>query len=286
MDVITLAVISLGIIGAIGAVVLYVASKKFEVYEDPRIAQVQDILPAANCGGCGYPGCSGFANACVSATTLEGLNCPVGGQTVMEQVAGILGMAVEKTEPKIAVVRCNGSCTNRQKTNRYDGAPSCTIAASLYGGETDCSYGCLGLGDCVKVCTFGAIYMDTNTRLPVIDEERCTSCGACVNACPKLLIQLRKKGPKSRRIYVNCMNKDKGAVAGKACSVACIACKKCEKACTFEAIKIENNLAYIDDNKCRLCRKCVTECPNSSILELNFPPRKEKIKESEIVSAG
>jgi len=285
MDAISLAVISLGIIGAIGAIVLYIVSKKFEVYEDPRIAQVQEALPAANCGGCGYPGCSGFANACVNASTLEGLNCPVGGQATMEQIAGILGMTVEKTDPKVAVVRCNGSCENRPQTTYYDGAPSCAIAASLYGGETDCSYGCLGLGDCVHVCTFGAIYINTETRLPEINEDKCTSCGACVKACPKLLIQLRKKGPKSRRIYVNCMNKDKGAIARKACSVACIACKKCEKACAFDAIKIENNLAYIDDNKCRLCRKCVTECPTTSILELNFPPRKEKIKESEAVHA-
>lgn len=286
MNTILLSVLILGIIGAIGAVILYIASKKFEVFEDPRIAQIQDILPAANCGGCGYPGCSGFASACVGASTLEGLNCPVGGMAVMENVAEILGMTVEKTDPKVAVVRCNGSCNNRPQTSVYDGAPSCSIAASLYGGETDCSYGCLGLGDCVNVCDFGAIYINPETRLPEVIEDKCTSCGACVKACPKLLIELRKKGPKSRRIYVGCMNKDKGAISRKACTVSCIACKKCEKACAFEAITISNNLAYIDDDKCRLCRKCVAECPTSAITELNFPPRKEKAKEEEVVNAG
>lgn len=281
MNIILLSVISLGAIGALGAIILYIVSKKFEVIEDPKIAEVQDALPAANCGGCGYPGCSGFAVACVNASTLEGLNCPVGGQATMEQIADILGLVVEKTDPKIAVVRCNGTCENRPATTFYDGAPSCAIIASLYAGETGCSYGCLGLGDCVTVCDFDAIRINPDTKLAEVDEEKCTSCGACVKACPKMLIQLRKKGPKSRRIYVSCMNKDKGGIAKKACAVACIGCKKCEKSCTFEAITIENNLAYIDDDKCRLCRKCVAECPTSAITELNFPPRKEKIREED-----
>jgi len=284
MYTILLSVLLLGIIGAVGALVLYAASKKFEVVEDPRIGQIQEELPAANCGGCGYPGCSGFASACVNASSLDGLNCPVGGQSVMEKIAAILGMTVEKSEPMVAVVRCNGSCENRPQTTYYDGAHSCSIVSSLYMGDTDCSYGCLGLGDCAVVCNFDALYINPETRLPEINEEKCTSCGACVKACPRMLIELRKKGPKSRRIYVNCMNKDQGAVARKACTVACIACKKCEKACAFEAITIENNLAYIHDDKCRLCRKCVTECPNSSILELNFPPRKEKKQQEEALA--
>ncbi len=276
MDIILLAIVSLGSIGAIGSVVLYVVSKKFEVYEDPKIAEVQDALPAANCGGCGFPGCSGFATACVKADSLEGLFCPAGGNETMDKVAVILGKTAQTSVPMIAVVRCNGSCENRPRTNWYDGASTCSIASSLYGGDTNCSFGCLGMGDCVTVCTFDAIHINPETLLPEVDEDKCTSCGACVKACPKLLIQLRKKGPKSRRIYVNCMNKDKGAPAKKACNVACIACSKCQKACPFEAITIENNLAYIDDDKCRLCRKCVDECPTSAIRELNFPPKKEK----------
>jgi len=273
---ILIAVISLGVIGAVGAIILYAASKKFEVYEDPRIAQVQEVLPAANCGGCGYPGCSGFATACVGADTLEGLFCPVGGVDVMGKVAGILGKEATSADAMLAVVRCNGTCEARPKINQYDGVKSCAVASNLYGGETGCSFGCLGYGDCVDVCNFDAIFINPVTGIAEVIEDKCTSCGACVKACPKNLIELRKKGPKSRRIFVSCMNKDKGVVAKKACSNACIGCSLCFKECAFDAIKIENNLAYIDYNKCRLCRKCVDVCPTNAIHELNFPPKKEK----------
>ena len=279
---ILIAVISLGVIGAVGAIILYAASKKFEVYEDPRIAQVQEVLPAANCGGCGYPGCSGFATACVGADTLEGLFCPVGGVDVMGKVAGILGKEATSADAMLAVVRCNGTCEARPKINQYDGVKSCAVASSLYGGETGCSFGCLGFGDCVDVCNFDAIFINPVTAIAEVIEDKCTSCGACVKACPKNLIELRKKGPKSRRIFVSCMNKDKGVVAKKACSNACIGCSLCFKECAFDAIKIENNLAYIDYNKCRLCRKCVDVCPTNAIHELNFPPKKEKKVEVEV----
>lgn len=276
---ILIAVISLGAIGAIGAVFLYAASKKFEVYEDPRISQVQDILPAANCGGCGYPGCSGFAAACVKADALDGLLCPVGGSAVMTKVASVLGKEAGSAEPMIAVVRCNGTCEARPRTNQYDGTQSCAIASTLYGGETNCSYGCLGYGDCVKVCNFDAIHINPITHLAEVDEVTCTSCGACVKACPKSIIEIRKKGPKSRRVFVSCINKDKGAIAKRACNNACIGCGKCVKECPFEAITLTNNIAYIDYIKCRLCRKCVVVCPTGAIHELNLPPRKEAIPE-------
>ncbi|MCD7973589.1 MAG: Fe-S cluster domain-containing protein [Candidatus Azobacteroides sp.] len=281
MNLILLAVISLSAIGAIAALILYFASRKFKVYEDPNIALVEGILPAANCGGCGFPGCKGFAEACVNANFLDGISCPVGGAEVMTKIASVLGRTVEVTTPMIAVVRCNGSCENRPRTNIYDGATSCAVASALYGGDTGCSYGCFGFGDCVASCLFNAIRINPETMLPEVSEDACTACGACVKACPRNIIELRKKGPKSRRVYVSCINKDKGAVARKACKVACIACRKCEKICPFEAITVENNLAYIDYNKCKLCRKCVPECPTNAIHELNFPPRKEKIEVTE-----
>ncbi|MGL4779283.1 MAG: Fe-S cluster domain-containing protein [Bacteroidales bacterium] len=276
MSLILIAVLLLGAVGAIGAIILFLVAQKFKVYEDPRIGQVEEVLPAANCGGCGFPGCKGFAEACVKADSLEGLLCPVGGADVMGKVAAILGREAVAAAPMIAVVRCNGTCENRPRLNNYDGATSCAVASSLYGGETGCSFGCHGLGDCVNVCPFDAIHINPETQLPEVDEEKCTACGACVKACPKLIIELRKKGPKSRRVFVSCVNKDKGAIAKKACSVACIGCSKCVKTCPFEAITISNNLAYIDYNKCKLCRKCVDVCPTHAIQELNFPPKKKE----------
>lgn len=268
----------LSLVGAISAVLLYFVSRKFHVEEDPRIGLVTEALPGANCGGCGYPGCAGFAKACVESDSLDGLFCTPGGNATMQKVAGILGRTAVETAPKIAVVRCNGTCDARPRTNQFDGATSCAVAASLYGGETGCSFGCLGMGDCTLSCGFDAIHMNPTTGLPEVDEEKCTACGACVKACPKMIIELRNKGPKGRRVFVSCINKDKGGVAKKACDNACIGCSKCFKECKFEAITISNNLAYIDHTKCRLCRKCVEACPTGAIHETNFPPRKPKVE--------
>ncbi len=281
MSIVLITILTLAGLGALAAVILYLASQKFKVFEDPRIDQVEEALPAANCGGCGFPGCRAFAEALVKADDISDLNCPVGGPDVMSTVAGILGKEVGKTDPMVAVVRCNGTCENRPRLNEYEGATSCAVAAALYGGETGCSYGCYGLGDCVEACDFDAMYMDEETGLPVIIEDNCVACGACVDACPKDIIELRKKGPKSRRIFISCVNQDKGAVAKKACNVACIGCGKCVKVCPFDAITMENNLAYIDYDKCKLCRKCVPECPTNAIHELNFPPRKPKAEKKE-----
>ena len=271
MNLIVSSIIVLGVIGLASAVILYFVAQKFKVEEDTRIDEVAELLPGANCGGCGYPGCRGFAEACVKADSLENMLCPVGGLPVMCKVSEFLGHAVCQATPKIAVVRCNGSCANRPRTNKFDGAKNCKIATQLYAGETNCSYGCLGFGDCAAACQFDAIKINTETGIPEVDEEKCTACGACVKACPKKVIELRNKGVKGRRVFVSCINKDKGGVARKACSAACIGCGKCQKVCPFGAIKVENNLAYIDFELCRSCRKCVNECPTGAIHDVNFP---------------
>lgn len=269
-------IISLGVLALVSAVVLYFIAQRFKVFEDPRIDEVQAILPQANCGGCGFAGCRNFAEALVSSETFDGLNCPVGGPGVMSVAGTILGKTPPVVDPTVAVLLCNGSPENRPRTSRYDGTAECRIMNSLYIGETDCSYGCMGYGDCVRACIFDAIHLDDKTGLPVIIDDKCTSCGACVKACQRHLIVLRKRAKKDRKIFVACSNCDKGGVARKACKVACTACTKCVKVCEYDAITIQNNLAYIDAAKCKLCRKCVSECPTNAIMEVNFPPRKEK----------
>lgn len=261
-------------LAALLALLLFLVAKKFRVEEDPRIDDVEKMLPGANCGGCGFAGCRGMSEALVKQEDISSLYCPVGGGECMKKIATYLGKAAAEREPMVAVVRCGGSCENRPRVNRFDGAQSCVVASSLYAGETGCSFGCLGLGDCASVCEFGALQINPATGLPEVDEEKCTACGACVKACPKRIIELRKKAPKGRKIYVSCVNKDKGAVARKACKVACIGCGKCAKVCPFEAITVESNLAYIDFTKCKMCRKCVAECPTGAIVEFGFPPRK------------
>jgi Na+-translocating ferredoxin:NAD+ oxidoreductase subunit B len=169
----------------------------------------------------------------------------------------------------VAVLLCNGTPEFRPMTTEYDGAPDCRISNNLYIGETDCSYGCLGQGDCVRACAFNAMYFDKTSDLPVIIDDKCVACGACVRACPRNLIELRKKADKNRKLYVACSNCDKGGPARRACKVACIGCSKCLNVCAFGAISIENNLAYIDAVKCTFCRKCVSECPTGSIREFN-----------------
>ncbi len=271
-------VLTLFVIASGSAIILYFISQKFKVFEDPRIDQVMEVLPGANCGGCGFAGCRNFAEAMVVAESLDGMNCPAGGSDVMPNIASILGKEVSETIPLTAVLKCNGTTEHRKKTSIYEGVRMCRIQHDLYSGDTDCSYGCIGMGDCVVACKFDALAMDTVTNLPVVDEDNCVACGACVRECPRNLLELRKKAPKYRKIYVACSNRDKGGPAKRACAVACIGCGKCVKVCKYEAITMENNLAYIDSTKCRLCRKCVEECPTNAIIEIGFPPRKPKVE--------
>lgn len=271
MGILGYTILTLCVLGVLCALILYFVAQKFKVYEDPRIDDVEKMVPGANCGGCGYAGCRTFASTAVGVDDMSGLFCPVGGAETMKRIADFLGKAAPEREPMVAVLRCNGSQANRPRNSVYDGASSCAVEAALYAGETGCAFGCLGKGDCVTVCNFDALHMDPETGLPVVDQEKCTACGACVKKCPKMLFELRKKGPHDRRVYVACMNRDKGGVARKSCTAACIGCGKCVKACPFDAITLVNNLAYIDFNKCRLCRKCVPECPTGAIHDVNFP---------------
>ena len=268
-------------LGLLLALVLYLVAQKFKVEEDPRIDEVEKAMPGANCGGCGFAGCRAFAESAVKAPNLDNHFCPVGGNEVMAQVAAILGYELKAKAPEVVVVRCNGTCEARPRTSDYDGMASCAVKAALYTGDTGCAFGCLGCGDCAAACQFGALTMDPVTGLPVVDEEKCTACGACVKACPKKIIELRPKGPRGMKVFVSCVNKDKGPVARKVCANACIGCNICAKTCTHEAITVEGNLAYIDASKCKLCRECEAMCPTGAIHGVNFPKTldKEAIKE-------
>ncbi len=272
MEVLLYTILTLCALGVLAAVILYFVAQKFRVEEDPRIDEVEKMLPGANCGGCGFAGCRGMADALVARDDISALFCPVGGGDCMKAIAGYLGKAAAEKEPQTATVRCGGTCAKRPRINTFDGAKSCAVASSLYAGQTACSFGCLGFGDCVDVCSFGALTIDPETGLPVVDPDKCTACGACVKACPKAIIELRKKWPKNRAVYVSCVSKDKGAAVMKACKAGCIGCGKCAKACAFDAIRVENNLAYIDPQKCKLCRKCVNECPTGAIKLVNMEP--------------
>jgi len=277
-------IVILTVLGCALALVLFLVAKKFKVEEDPRIDEVEKLMPGANCGGCGFAGCRAFADAAVKAPNLDNNFCPVGGNEVMKKVAAVLGYEVAEKAPMVAVVRCNGSCDNRPKTNEYDGLQSCKVKAALYSGDTGCAYGCLGCGDCVEACQFGALSMDPKTGLPVVDSTKCTACGACVKACPKKVIEIRNAGTtprNSRRVWVSCINKDKGAVARKACGAACIGCGKCVKVCKFDSITIVDNLAYID-NKCKACGQCFFECPTGAIRVSGFEPKKVQPKPVEV----
>ncbi len=278
MNYMLTALLVLGTIALVSAFVLYYCSKHFAVKEDERIGKVASLLPQANCGGCGFAGCSGMAAAIVKAAdggSIEGFNCPVGGGEVMGKIAEVLGVTVADAEPRVAVLRCGGSCTARQRVVEYDGLRTCAAMNVSGMGETACAYGCLGCGDCVSACSFGGIKLNETTGLPEIDETVCTGCGSCAKTCPRGIIELRPRGLRGRRVFVACRNQDRGALAMKACSASCIGCGKCAKECKFDAITIENNVAYIDPAKCKMCRKCEKACPRKAIKAVNFPAPKQ-----------
>ena len=275
--VILYSVITLGAVAAGAAMILFFVAKKFKVDEDPRIDEVTELLPGANCGGCGYPGCRGFGEAIVKAADegdISALSCPPGGSDTMSSIGTFLGMEVSAALPTIAVVCCGGTFEKAPAKLVYDGPDKCALSHKLFSGVNGCPYGCMGLGDCVVSCQFDAIEIDETTGLPVVNEK-CVSCGACVKACPRAIIEIRPKGRKDRRVWVNCMNKEKGGVAMKNCKAACIGCGKCAKACPekIQAITINDSLAYIDPEKCISCGKCITVCPTNAISATFTPPK-------------
>lgn len=280
MQVFIYTVILLGALGLVGALVLYLTARRFHVEEDPRIDDIAALLPGANCGGCGLKGCRDFATRCVTNGSLEGMHCPVSSSETLAEMARIIGVEpCAAAERRIAVLRCNSNCDARGELYTYDGTRSCAIMDAVAVGTRGCAFGCLGCGDCVDVCRFGAISLDSATGLPVVDADKCTACGACVTECPRKLIELRPAGRRDRRVWVACSSREKGASARKTCSAACIGCGKCARTCPFGAIEIKNNLAYIDPEKCKACGKCVPACPTGAILASFSVPNQDAAKQ-------
>jgi electron transport complex protein RnfB len=251
----------LGGLGLIFGIILAYASKKFEVARDSRIDAVREVLPGANCGACGKSGCDDFACAVVSGDASV-TGCPVGREAVAAKIAEIMGLKGETTGVKVARVMCRGTKDKARKKFEYKGIEDCASAHILYGGDQACSFGCVGLGNCVRVCPFDAIAIENGVA--IVDEKKCTSCGLCVKACPKGIIRMV---PESSKVTVYCSSHDKGNVTKKNCDVGCIGCKKCSKACPIDAIYFENGLAVIDTDKCDNCGECIKVCPQGTILE-------------------
>ncbi len=274
MDIqsILIAAVSMGGLGLVFAIVLAIANKKLHVEEDPRVLEIMEVIPSANCGGCGYPGCQAFADAVVKGDApVDG--CPVGGGDFAEQVAKIMGVEVTKGEKIVAQCQCQGGLEEIAYQGEYQGAQSCIAATLVSGGKKLCEFGCLGLGDCAAICPFDAIIISDN-RLPVVDAEKCVACGKCVEVCPRDLMEMH---PISHRTKVLCKNLDIGRYATKICTRSCIACGACERKCPFDAIHVIDNLAVIDYEKCKHCGLCATVCPTTAI-EHKKKPRKPRPK--------
>jgi electron transport complex protein RnfB len=261
--------LSMGLFGLIFGAGLAFASKKFAVKTDPRVQEVLEALPGANCGACGYPGCAGYAAAVVSGDAAPNL-CSPGGVETTHSICEVLGLEVQTAERNIALIRCQGA-KDAVKDAIYQGAQTCVLANMITQGSIACKNACLMLGDCYFACPFDAIEY-TPGEIPKIIEEKCTGCRKCVSSCPKALISIR---PESKRVQIMCCSQDKGGVARKKCKVACIGCQKCIKACPVDAISMDGNVALVDSEKCVLCGKCVDECPTGAIWD-GRPPRKPK----------
>jgi len=255
------AILSLGAIGLLAALALGFAAKKFAVEVDPRELAILELLPGANCGACGYPGCSGYAKMVVSGDKLAA-TCPPGGAAVMEKIANIMGFAPVTSAPKVAVVMCQGDNRKAKDKYRYLGLADCQAAQKVADGPKQCPGGCLGLGSCERVCPFGAIEM-TPDNLAVISRKKCTGCGKCVAVCPRQVIRMT---PLDATTHVLCNSHDKGAAVRKYCEVGCIACQICKKQVP-EAYEIENSLARVVYEHYDQAPLAVSKCPTKCIRD-------------------
>ena len=247
------------VLGLVFGIVLTIASKKFYVETDPRVDQVRACCAGANCGACGYASCDNFAEAVVNGDAPAN-GCRPGGNSAAEGIAEIMGVEAALSEPIVARVICQGSVAVAKERYIYNGIPSCRVAAGTAGGPKECRFSCIGLGDCMRRCAFDAIRMENG--LCVIDETKCTGCGACVEECPRSVIRLLHKDV---TVYVKCRNTDKAREARNVCMTACIACGRCKKACQYDAITVEGGLSHIDPEKCTRCGECGKVCPTNCI---------------------
>ena len=256
MKTILLSILVLGALGAIFGALLAFASKIFHVEVDPKQAAVREALAGANCGGCGYPGCDGYA-AAVARGEAPCNRCVAGGAETAAKVAEIMGVSNDAAEKMVAFVPCSGGAGNAEMRFNYSGPQDCQ-AAMLFGGKSNklCTFACIGLGNCARACQFDAMHIVDGVAK--VDRSKCVGCGACVEICPKNIVKLI---PESQKIMPACSNKDKGAKVMKMCSVGCIGCMKCQRECPAEAIVVKDNLAQVDPAKCVQCGHCADICP-------------------------
>ncbi len=255
----------LGGLGVIFGALLAVAAQRFAVEEDPRVETICDLLPGANCGACGFPGCVSFAEKVVSGEAPIDA-CIPGGKTVCDSVCEVIGAEASGDDvKKVVQVFCLGTKGVAHDKFEYHGVPDCKAAAMFSGGFKACEYGCLGLGTCVEVCPFDAMHMGAD-GLPKVDVEKCTGCCVCAKACPREILRIVNAEAGGK--YVPCNSKDRGKKTRQSCEVGCIGCKACVKACEQEAIVVENNLAFIDPVKCNDCGECVEACKRDIIKDL------------------
>lgn len=259
MNDILIPILVVVVIGLLSGLILAIASIVMAVPKDQKTEDIRAILPGANCGACGFSGCDGYAKALATGEAKPGL-CTVGGKDVADQIASYLGVAAASMEPHMSVVRCLGSNDYTGDRVNYEGITSCAAAAAVAGGPTDCTYGCIGLGDCVKACNYNAL--SVRNGVAMVEQKNCVACGMCLKACPRHLLTLV---PVKKQAVVLCSNCDKGNVTNKACKVGCIGCMKCVKTCQHDAVHVKNFLAAVDPEKCVGCGECVDACPRHII---------------------